>query len=77
MPNDPVRPTGLENQQEINLYEYIAVLIRRRKIFAWGFLSVLIIAVLYTFLMKPVYEASSMLHVKDEKAKAGILGNYH
>jgi tyrosine-protein kinase Etk/Wzc len=74
MPNDPVRPTGLENQQEINLYEYIAVLIRRRKIFAWGFLSVLIIAVLYTFLMKPVYEASSMLHVKDEKAKAGILG---
>jgi tyrosine-protein kinase Etk/Wzc len=48
--------------------------LRRRKTFAWGFLTVFILAILYTFLMKPVYEASSMLHVKDEKSKAGILG---
>jgi len=74
MPNESLRPAGSETPQEINLYEYIAVLLRRRKIFAWGFFIVLILAVLYTFLMKPVYEATSMLHVKDDKTKAGILG---
>lgn len=74
IPNSSENPARFQNQEEINLYEYIAVLLRRRKIFLWGFLTVFILAILYTFLMKPVYEASSMLHVKDEKSKAGILG---
>ena len=74
IPNTPANPSGFQNQEEINIFEYIAVILRRRKTFAWGFLTVFILAVLYTFLMKPVYEASSMLHVKDEKSKAGILG---
>jgi len=74
IPNSSETPARFQNQEEINLYEYIAVLLRRRKIFLWGFLTVFILAILYTFLMKPVYEASSMLHVKDEKSKAGILG---
>ena len=73
-PNAPANPSGFQNQEEINIFEYIAVILRRRKTFAWGFLTVFILAILYTFLMKPVYEASSMLHVKDEKSKAGILG---
>ena len=74
IPNSSETPARFQNQEEINLYEYIAVLLRRRKIFLWGFSTVFILAILYTFLMKPVYEASSMLHVKDEKSKAGILG---
>ncbi len=74
IPNAPANPSGFQNQEEINIFEYIAVILRRRKTFAWGFLTVFILAILYTFLMKPVYEASSMLHVKDEKSKAGILG---
>ena len=74
IPNTPANPSGFQNQEEINIFEYIAVILRRRKTFAWGFLTVFILAILYTFLMKPVYEASSMLHVKDEKSKAGILG---
>ena len=74
IPNTHANPSGFQNQEEINIFEYIAVILRRRKTFAWGFLTVFILAVLYTFLMKPVYEASSMLHVKDEKSKAGILG---
>ncbi|HDQ03882.1 MAG TPA: polysaccharide biosynthesis tyrosine autokinase [Deltaproteobacteria bacterium] len=70
----PASSGSTENQEEIDIFEYIAVIIRRRRTFAWAFFAVFIAVILYTFLMKPVYEASSMLHVKDEKAKAGILG---
>ncbi len=47
---------------------------RRWKIFAAAFIVVFIGVALYTFLMKPVYEASSTLHVKDDKGKVGLLG---
>ncbi|MCX6180210.1 MAG: Wzz/FepE/Etk N-terminal domain-containing protein, partial [Chlorobiales bacterium] len=56
-------------QQEVNLSDYIKILLRRRKVIVTGFLSVFILAALYTFLMKPVYEASSSVYVKDDKTK--------
>jgi len=67
-PNNPVRP-----QQE-DIFEYAAVIMRRWKTFAVALSTVFIAVALYTFLMKPVYEASSSLHVKEDKGKGQLLG---
>jgi tyrosine-protein kinase Etk/Wzc len=67
-PGNPIRP-----QQE-DIFEYIAVIMRRWKTFVLAFLAVFIVVVLYTFMMKPIYEASATLHVKEEKGKGGLLG---
>jgi len=65
---NPVRP-----QQE-DIFEYVAVIMRRWKTFAIALGTVFIAVALYTFLMKPVYEASSALHVKEDKGKGQLLG---
>jgi tyrosine-protein kinase Etk/Wzc len=67
-PNSPLRP-----QQE-DIFEYIAVIMRRWKTFAIALGTVFIAVALYTFFMKPVYEASSTLHVKEDKGKGQLLG---
>lgn len=67
-PNDPMR------SQDIDFYEYLSILMRRRKTFILTFLAVFIGVVIFTFSMKPIYEASATLHVKDDKGKGGILG---
>jgi tyrosine-protein kinase Etk/Wzc len=67
-PNDPLL------SQDIDFFGYLSTILRRKKAFALVFLSVFIGVALYTFMMKPIYEASATLHVKDDKAKAGILG---
>jgi tyrosine-protein kinase Etk/Wzc len=61
---NPLRP----REEEINLFDYAAVIMRRWKIFAAAFLAVFILIALYTFTMKPVYEASAMLHIKEGKS---------
>ncbi|HOX99644.1 MAG TPA: polysaccharide biosynthesis tyrosine autokinase [Smithella sp.] len=68
----PLTPANPAPQQE-NIFEYIAVIMRRWKIFLTAFCAVFIAVALYTFLMKPVYEASSMLHIKDSKGNDHIL----
>ena len=65
---NPIRP-----RQE-DIFEYIAVIIRRWKTFAIALGTVFIAVALYTFLMKPVYEASSTLHIKENKSKGPLLG---
>ncbi|MFZ2396178.1 MAG: polysaccharide biosynthesis tyrosine autokinase [Smithella sp.] len=67
-PGNPIRP-----RQE-DIFEYIAVIMRRWKTFVLAFLAVFIVVALYTFMMKPVYEASATLHVKDDKGKGSLLG---
>lgn len=74
MPNTPTAPNTSAQQQEVNLFEYLAVILRRRVTFAWAFFIVFIGVVLYTFLMSPIYEASSTLHIKDDKGKGLLLG---
>lgn len=74
MPNTPTAPNTSAQQQEVNLFEYLAVILRRRATFAWAFFIVFIGVVLYTFLMSPIYEASSTLHIKDDKGKGLLLG---
>ena len=59
--------------EEVHLQDYINVIYRRRKSFLIAFSVVFIGVALYTFTMKPVYEASATLHVKDEKGKAELL----
>jgi len=61
----PYEPNPME---EVHLQDYLNVIFRRRKVFFIAFLVVFIGVALHTFIMKPVYEASATLHVKDEKA---------
>ncbi len=61
-----------QQEQDIYLYDVINTLRRRWKAFMTGFLVVFVPALLYTFLIKPVYEATSTLYVKEETAKFDI-----
>jgi len=60
--------------QELQISDYIGVILRRRMTVALVFLTVFITVALYTFLATPIYEAAATLHVKDDKAKGGMLG---
>ena len=59
-------------EQEIHLADYLNIIIRRRNLFASVFLTVLAAVVLYTFMMRPVYQSSSTVNVKKDNAKMGI-----
>lgn len=74
--NQP-QPSPLRPQiEEVHLSDYVNVIMRRRKIFLVAFLAVFIGVALYTFIMKPVFEAGATLHVQDSKgSKGGILGD--
>jgi len=64
-----------QQPDEVHLTDYLNVILRRRRIFLILSLTIFIGVALYTFLMKPIYEASSTLYVKDDKgSKGGILG---
>ena len=73
-PNVPMTQGGPTRPQEIDFFEYLSIILRRRKTFLTAFLAVFLIVAVYTFTMKPVYEASSTLHVKEDKGKGNILG---
>jgi len=72
--NIPTTPSNPTRPQQEDVFEYIAVIMRRWKTFAIALCTVFIAVALYTFLMKPVYEASSALHVKEDKGKGQLLG---
>ena len=59
-------------QQEISLADYINIIFRRRKVFFSVFLTVLVSVILYTFLMRPVYQSSSTVYVSNNNGKLGI-----
>ena len=59
-------------QQEIHLADYINILFRRRNVFVTVFLTVLVSVILYTFMMRPVYQSSSTVYVRNNNAKLGI-----
>jgi tyrosine-protein kinase Etk/Wzc len=62
--------------EEVHLTDYLTVIMRRRRIFLISFIAIFVGVALYTFLMKPIYEANATLHVKDDKgAKGGLLGD--
>ncbi|MEI6825237.1 MAG: polysaccharide biosynthesis tyrosine autokinase [Desulfuromonadales bacterium] len=74
--NTPYAAPPVHQIEEVHLTDYLNVIMRRRRIFMLSFLALFIGVALFTFMMKPVYEASATLHVKDEKGgKGGILGD--
>lgn len=54
----------LASESEIGLREYWQILIRRRWWFVSSFLSVLLVATIYTFAQTPIYEATAKLIVQ-------------
>jgi tyrosine-protein kinase Etk/Wzc len=75
--NQPQTPPPQHQLEEVHLTDYLNVIMRRRRIFLLSFLALFIGVALYTFMMKPIYEANSTLHVKDDKkgGKSGVLGD--
>jgi tyrosine-protein kinase Etk/Wzc len=70
-PSQPLLRKG----QNAHVYDYLSVVLRRRKIFSVAFCVVFFGVVFYTYSMKPVYEASGMLHIKPEKGQGGLLAD--
>jgi tyrosine-protein kinase Etk/Wzc len=61
---------------EIHLTDYFNVIMRRRKIFLLCFSAVFAGIALYSFTMKPIFEAGATLHIRDDHGgKGGILGD--
>jgi tyrosine-protein kinase Etk/Wzc len=76
--NDEMNNFLLQNQQqqqieEVHLQDYLNVVYRRRKTFLLAFCAVFAGVAFFTFTMKPIYEASATLHVKEEKGNAQML----
>ena len=69
-PPRPVEPV----ERKIDIFDYIGVIMRRWKIVVFTLLAVFVVITIYTFFKKPVYEASAIIHVKDEKSE-GPLGD--
>lgn len=68
------QPQALQNVEEVHLSDYIGVLIRRRRTALVAFFVVVVGVTLFTFQMKPVYEATATLHVRDDKVQGkGVL----
>ena len=68
-PSQPLMRRG----ENAHIYDYLSVILRRRKIFALAFCAVFFSVVLYTYFMKPIYEASGTVHIKKEKGQGGLL----
>jgi len=67
------RPVGPPHTEEVHLQDYINVLYRRRQPAAIVFMAIVFLVGLYTFMSRPLYEATATLHVRDEKVKGGDL----
>ena len=61
-------------EEEVHLRDYIKVLRRRWKVLVFTFAAVFAVTVLYTFGMRPVYEAETLLQVTEGSRTPAILG---
>ena len=67
---------GVPHTEEVHLQDYLNVLFRRRKPAIYTFVTIVALVVLYTFISRPVYEATATLHVQEDKVKGGdMLGD--
>ena len=57
------------------IFEYIAVVKQRWQLLLFVVCSIFIGVALYTFLMKPIYEAYATLYVKDVTMNGGLMGS--
>jgi tyrosine-protein kinase Etk/Wzc len=75
-PNVSIPPSQplLRSSENAHIYDYLSVILRRRKLFALAFCAVFFSVVFYTYFMNPIYEASSTLHIKKGKEQGGLFG---
>lgn len=71
-PGSSIRPQNMD-EQEIDLREYLSVIMRRKKVLILTLVTIFVLVALYTFTMKPIFEASATLHVQDDKMKKGAM----
>lgn len=71
--NSPTPYPPQWQEEEVQIQDYLLVLYRHRRVALLAFLLVFSAAALYTFLVQPVYEARTTLHVRDSKLKGGDL----
>ena len=64
MAPDPNEPYGPESPPETHLWDYIHVLLRRKRVVLAVFLSIAALATLRTLLTRPVYEASAEILIE-------------
>ena len=67
----PVRPPV---GSEINLFDYIGVLLRRWKIIVLVLMVVFAIVAFQTLKMKPIYQASSTIRIMENKDRITQMG---
>lgn len=58
--------------QEAHLIDYINIILRRRRTFLTAFLAVFLYVAFYTLTMKPLFQASATLHLKQEIGKGEL-----
>lgn len=69
------QPPSSFQPSEVHLQDYLIVVMRRRKIFLATLVAFFIGIAIYTFAVKPIYESSTTLHVRDDKkGKGDLLG---
>jgi len=59
---------------DVGIADYLRVLYRRRIVAILTFLAVMVSVSVHTFLMTPIYEAASLVQIKDEQAQNTLLG---
>jgi tyrosine-protein kinase Etk/Wzc len=64
---------NIDSDDVIHLQDYLNILLHRRKAFILAFSLIFFSVAAYTFLMKPVYEATATLRLREEKGKLSAL----
>jgi uncharacterized protein involved in exopolysaccharide biosynthesis len=64
MANEPTEPHGPEPPAETHLWDYLHVLLRRRRVVVAVFLAIVSLATLHTLLTRPVYEATAEILIE-------------
>lgn len=72
-PSEPGYPPHPYGGDEVDFREYLQVLMRRRRTFLIVFCIVFFCVAIYTFAVRPVFEASTTVHVREERPKTGDL----
>ncbi len=59
--------------EEVHLYDYLRIVLRRKKTVLLVFLAIFLGVAVYTLTAKPVYEASATINVQNAKKKGDLL----
>jgi tyrosine-protein kinase Etk/Wzc len=63
------------SMEEVHLYDYLRVVMRRKKTVIGVFLAVFLVVAAYTFTRQPLYESSATLYVQNAKKQGDLLAD--